>query len=159
MTIAANPAEPIAQTDDRPSGPPAHRHCRNRSVSGFRIALIVLGFIVFWPIGLALLAWTLWRRQITESSAWQSLRNLRWSSRRDDSPAASRFHGLMSRRPDNVALAEYLEREQERLRAEQSRLDDLVKAFEAFKDAERRSADERDFEAFLQQRRSDETNR
>ena len=45
-----------------------------------------------------------------------------------------------------------LAREQQRLRDEQQKLDDLVKAFEAFKEAERKTNDQRDFENFLRSR-------
>ena len=58
----------------------------------------------------------------------------------------------MARRPSNAALAEYLAREQRRLRDEQQKLDELVRAFEAFKEAERQANDQRDFENFLRQR-------
>lgn len=124
------------------------------SVGGLFIAAIVAGFIVFWPIGLALLGWALWRDQIMQ---WKIVRRFMDG----DLPAmpampkgmnARAFSGLMARKPANSALAEYLSGEQERLHAEQQKLDELVKAFEAFKSAEQQSRDRQDFEAFLRQR-------
>lgn len=109
------------------------------------IAATVLAFLVFWPVGLAMLAWALWHRQIKASSWWQSLRGIRV-------PSPADFSGFAPQRPSNEALASYLAREQQRLREEQNRLDDLVKAFEAFKEAERKANDERDFENFLKSR-------
>jgi len=61
----------------------------------------------------------------------------------------------MRRRPSNSALAAYLEGEQERIQQEKAKLEDLVRAFEAFKQSERQSADKKDFEAFLRQRDTD----
>ena len=115
MTTTTSPGE---ATMDSPA--PSRHYRRCGSFSPWRIAAIVAGFIIFWPIGLALLGWTLWGREI--------------------------------RQPDNTALAAYLAREQERLQAEQDKLRELVQAFDAFKQAERRTADQRAFDAFLQQR-------
>ena len=62
---------------------------------------------------------------------------------------------FVRRRPSNEALAEYLAREQQRLREEQQKLDELLQAFEAFKAAERKESDQRDFENFLRSREAD----
>ncbi len=142
---------------DAPADEPGPRRCghsgngrrrgRCSSMGGLYIAAMVVGFIVFWPIGLAMLAWALWRDQIKALPFVQKLRE-------SDMPKA-RFTGFAGRRPSNTALAEYLGREQARLKAEQEKLDELVKAFEAFKEAERQDADRRDFESFLRQRGDD----
>ena len=129
------------------SGPASGSGCSDpfQPGSGWYIAATVAAFLLFWPVGLLMLAWALWHRQIRASSWWQSLRGVRPPSM-DDLGAFAR------RRPSNEALAEYLAREQQRLRDEQQKLDDLVKAFEAFKEAERKSSDQRDFENFLRSR-------
>ncbi len=111
------------------------------------IAATVAAFVIFWPIGLAMLAWALWHRQIKASSWWRTLRGIRV-------PEAADLGGFARPRPSNDALASYLAREQQRLREEQNRLDELVRAFEAFKEAERKANDERDFENFLKNRES-----
>lgn len=116
--------------------------------SPLRIAAIVVGFLVFWPIGLALLIWTLWRDQIKASGVYRKIAGCR----PERGSAHLRRAAFRGRRPSNSALAAYLETEQQRLQAEQEKLAELVKAFEAFKEAESRSADKRDFEAFLKQR-------
>ena len=100
------------------------------SCSGWYIAATVAAFVLFWPLGLAMLAWALWHRQIRASSWWQGLRGVR-------PPTMNDLGGFVRRRPSNEALAEYLAREQQRLREEQQKLDELVQAFEAFKAAER----------------------
>ena len=125
---------------------------------GVYIGATVVAFLVFWPAGVALLAWALWRDQIR---AWPWFRKTAEIAKAPPKGfsgtgfGSGGFASMRSRKPDNTMLAEYLERERERLRAEQDKLDDLVKSFEAFKDAERRSADQRDFEAFLRQRGKD----
>ncbi len=134
-----------------PPAPPSpargscHRACG--SPSALRIAAIVIGFVIFWPLGLALLVWTVWGRQIRESAV--SSKFAQWRV-----PNRASMRDFATRQPDNRALAAYLEQEQQRLKAEQTRLDELVTAFDAFKNAEQRSADQRDFDAFLRQRDS-----
>jgi hypothetical protein len=127
--------------------PPSASACSDafRPGSGWYIAATAAAFLLFWPIGLLMLAWALWHRQIKASSWWQSLRGVR-------PPTIDDFGAFAWRRPSNEALAEYLAREQQRLRDEQQKLDDLVKAFEAFKEAERKASDQRDFENFLRSR-------
>ena len=115
------------------------------STSCWYIAATVVAFLIFWPVGVAMLAWALWHRQIKAASWWQGVRGVR-------PPTMDDFNAFARRRPSNEALAEYLEREQQRLRDEQQKLDDLVKAFEAFKEAERKANDQRDFENFLRSR-------
>lgn len=123
----------------------ATRHDTGGSFGFWYVAATVAGFLVFWPVGLALLAWAFWRDEIRASSLWQKLRGVR-------TPTPTDFGNFMGRRPSNAALADYLAREQQRLREEQRKLDELVRAFEAFKEAERQANDQRDFEAFLRQR-------
>ncbi len=152
--MTMNYSESTAMPADSTPGPEANRrhrhHCRNarghgRPFGGLYLAAIVVGFIVFWPIGVALIVWGFWRDRIKALPIFQRVTG----AAADRSP---KFQEWMARPPGNTALAEYLAREQERLKAEQARLDDLVKAFEEFKAAERRNADQRDFDAFLNQR-------
>jgi hypothetical protein len=127
----------------------AHRRINRsgRASNGLLIAAIVAGFIIWWPLGLAAVAYAIWRDKLnfTTPKAWAG------SSNRLNVAA------MIRQKPGNTALASYLEREQERLRAEQTKLDELISAFDAFKEAERRTADQRDFEQFMNQH-ADETN-
>lgn len=122
---------------------------------GVYIGATVVAFILFWPAGVALLAWALWRDQIR---AWPWFRKTAEIAKAPPKGfpgqafTAGGFASMRSKKPDNTVLADYLERERQRLRTEQDKLDDLVKAFEGFKEAERRSADQRDFDEFLRQR-------
>lgn len=147
MTTTINPTDSMVSS---PEPVTTRRGCR--SFGGWHIAAIVAAFILFWPLGLAMLAWALWRDQI---KAWPIVQKM-FGSYENRSPRTSHRPGFMARRPSNTALAQYLEREQERLKSEQEKLAELVKAFESFKDAEHRTADQRDFETFLQQRADDE---
>ena len=118
-----------------------------RTTDGLTIAAIVVAFIVAWPLGLAALAWVIWRQEIKNSSLMQKLRR----TQLPEAPSLPRF---MGRKPTNTSLAAYLDREQQRLRDEQKKLNELVEQFEAFKEAERVARDRQDFEAFLKQQES-----
>lgn len=128
------------------------RSDRNSKFSGPYIAAIVVGFYFFWPIGLALLAWALWSDQIKAMPLVQKF----MQGDLPKAPSMPNMSGLMGRRPSNSALAEYLAQEQSRIKAEQHKLDELVKAFEAFKSAESQATDRRDFEEFLRHREATE---
>lgn len=140
MDTTSSPSDPLLQSD-----PPASGRRRCHSAGGWYIAATVFAFIVFWPIGLAMLIWAIWGDRMKASRMSRRIADLNF---RD----VAQFTSPMNRRPDNMALAEYLEREQQRLRTEQEKLDDLLKAFDAFKAAEQRSKDQRDFDEFLKQR-------
>lgn len=142
-------SQPPAALTNESHGSHMRRRGGCRPVGGLMIAAIVLGFIVAWPIGLALLAWAIWHRDMR--SWWERNAEKFKTARREE---RNHFQGFMSRRPSNAALAAYLDREQDRLREEQKKLDELVREFEAFKAAEREAIDKQDFEAFLKSQAS-----
>ena len=147
MDTTSSPSEPLLQSE-APASP--RRRCR--SAGGWYIGATVLAFIVFWPIGLAMLIWAIWGERMKASRISRRIADF---NIRDVAQFTNPINPI-NRRPDNMALAEYLEREQQRLRTEQEKLDELVKAFDAFKDAEQRSKDQRDFDEFLKRRQPDE---
>lgn len=104
------------------------------------IALMVVGFIVFWPIGLALLAYIVWSGRM---KCWKNGR-----VGRKDGPG--RWHGPMSgvgRSSGNTAFDEY---KAETLR----RLEDEQKEFVDFLDRLRQSKDKAEFDQFMADRRA-----
>ena len=94
---------------------------------GAWIAAIVLGFIAFWPIGLALLLWMLWRGKAGSRSG----------GCRSRSRKANAFN--------NAAFAAHHE---ETLR----RLDEDARAFEDHLRAQAAERDRTEFEAFMARR-------
>jgi hypothetical protein len=95
---------------------------------GAWIAAFVLGFILFWPIGLAILGYTLW-----------SGRMGCWKNRRKHTSRASGSTG-------NTAFDDY---RAETLR----RLEDEQDEFKGFLDRLRRAKDKAELDEFLAQRR------
>lgn len=96
------------------------------------IITMVLGFIVFWPVGLALLAYMIWSKRMFKGSC---------GSRRHDS-MTFRHNGRTS---GNTAFDAY---KAETLR----RLQDEQEAFESFLQRLRDAKDKTEFDAFMNDR-------
>ena len=114
------------------------------------IALMVLGFIVFWPIGLAILAYLLWSGRMGcgrhDIEHWRERAAERWERKRErwERRWGGRHHGL--RPSGNRAFDEYRE---EALR----RLEDEAKEFREFLERLRMAKDRAEFDDFMRERR------
>src|SRR5215468_8585588 len=112
------------------------------------IGLMVLGFIVFWPLGLAMLAYILWGDRF---QGWKreftGARNGFWGchGRRH-----ARYHGFG--RTGNVAFDDWREKELERLEEERRRLDETLKEFDSYLRELRRAKDQEEFDRFMAER-------
>lgn len=98
---------------------------------GAWIAAMVLAFILFWPLGLALLAYMIWSKRMFSTSC----QNRRISA----------FGSTVSRNTGNAAFDAYKADTLRRLQEEQD-------AFEAFLGRLRAAKDKAEFDQFLQDR-------
>ena len=107
------------------------------------ILLMVIGFMVFWPLGLAMLAYIIWGDRIPEV-------------RRHFGEMKREWHGCGANRGSvrsgNTAFDDYRERELRRLDEERRRLDEERREFEQFVANLRRARDEEEFERFKSER-------
>lgn len=99
---------------------------------GAWIAAMVLGFIVFWPIGLALLAYMIWSKRMFKGSCA--------ARRAHHAPARHRFKST-----GNAAFDSYKAETLRRLEEEQD-------AFEAFLQRLREAKDKAEFDEFMEAR-------
>ena len=115
------------------------------------IALMVLGFMVFWPLGLAMLAYIIWgdrldgfKRDVNQATDgfFASCRSKRGRHHR------SHHHG----RTGNVAFDDWREKELERLAEERKRLDDMLTEFDDYARELRRAKDQEEFDRFMANR-------
>jgi hypothetical protein len=127
----------------------ANRFCAGRGRwSALNIVLMIIGFAVFWPLGLAMLAWIVWGDEIGRKT--EELRGqFRSFSERTPSLRAGSF-----RHTGNVAFDEYRERELTRLEEERRKLDEMRAEFESFLKELRRAKDQEEFDRFLAEFRS-----
>jgi hypothetical protein len=107
------------------------------------IVLMVIGFMIAWPIGLLVLAYILWGDRIPEFRRDASTIRVRTHFHR-------RYSGGES---GNIAFDEYRDRELKRLEEEQRRLDEERRDFETFLRNLRRAKDQEEFDRFMAERR------
>jgi hypothetical protein len=113
------------------------------------IAVMVLGFVLFWPVGLAVLAYMIWSGRMGctrngEMSRWQQ----RFADKFDR--GVERFGREMRagfQSTGNRAFDDYRE---ETLR----RLEEESREFRAFLDRLRKAKDKQEFDQFMAERRS-----
>jgi len=110
------------------------------------IALMVIGFVVFWPLGLAMLAYIIWGDRLD-------------GFKRDVNRATDGvFAGCRraSRRPrahtGNVAFDEWREKELERMAEERRKLDETLAEFDDYARELRRAKDQEEFDRFMANR-------
>lgn len=96
---------------------------------GAWIAAMVLGFIFFWPIGLALLAYLIWSKRMHTSRCG----------------SARRRHRHSARSTGNLAFDSYKEETLRRLEEEQE-------AFQSFLHRLRQAKDKTEFDEFMNER-------
>jgi hypothetical protein len=116
------------------------------------IALMVLGFIVFWPLGLAMLAYILFgdrlhafKREANEKmdGFYKSCRRGGWHGRE---------RGWHHRDTGNVAFDDWRKAELERIEEERRKLDAMREEFDNYLRELRRAKDQEEFDRFMRDR-------
>ena len=107
------------------------------------ITLMVLGFIVFWPLGLAMLAYILWGERLREEFG---------QMRAKGHFSSDRCGGF--RATGNSAFDDYRKVELERLAEERRQLDRERAEFEKFVADLRRAKDQDEFDRFMNARQN-----
>jgi hypothetical protein len=105
------------------------------------IATMVVGFVVFWPVGLALLAYMIWSKRMFSSTSCNT------HGRHDRHARAAQYHAARAamRTSGNSAFDAY---KAETLR----RLEDEQQAFEDFLARLRAAKDKAEFDQFMDDR-------
>jgi len=110
------------------------------------IAVMVLSFILFWPLGLAILAYMIWSGRMGcgrhgEMSRWQQRMSDNWDKSRERWGRGG-FHSS-----GNRAFDEYRDETLKRLEEEQ-------REFREFLDRLRKAKDKQEFDQFMAERRT-----
>lgn len=116
------------------------------------IGLMVAGFVVFWPLGLAMIAYVLWGDRLEEfkskfsqatgnQAAGGRARNCNWGR-----------NGAFHARTGNVAFDEWRDAEMKRLDEERRKLDEMRAEFDEYFRELRRAKDQEEFNAFMSRR-------
>jgi hypothetical protein len=133
------------------------------------IAAMVLGFMIYWPIGLAILGYKIYQRktgapdlQTVASAKWDEARSAMasgpWASRNSSCGWAgfgsNRGRGFYSPPTGNSAFDDWKVSELSRLDEERRRLDEAHREFSEYVEAIRRAKDREEFDRFMMERRA-----
>ena len=117
------------------------------------IALMVLGFVVWFPLGLAMLAYILWGEVFGGSSekaeAWVN-KSKAWC--RDQEFRSHRHSHGWRNSSGNAAFDEYRAEQLKRLEEERKRLDEEIHAFHEYMGNLRMAKDREEFDRFMRDR-------
>jgi hypothetical protein len=125
-----------------------HSYALRPAWTPLTIALMVIGFMLFWPLGLVMLAYILFGDHVHEIRRHFAGMRRSWSQ--DWGGCGSRGHA----RSGNSAFDDYRERELHRLDEERRRLEEERRQFEAFVYNLRRARDQEEFDRFMRERRN-----
>ena len=126
------------------------------------IALMVLGFVVWWPLGLAMLAYILWGEMFggsAEKAEGFVNRTRSWAE--NCGPKGHNgfrhHHGFRSQ-SGNAAFDDYRAEQLRRLEEERKRLDEEVNAFHEYMRNLRMARDREEFDRFMRDKNSNRPN-
>jgi len=116
------------------------------------IALMVIGFMAFWPLGFAMLAYIIWGDRLDgfKRDVNRATDGIFAGCRRGSDKAARWGNG--SARTGNVAFDDWREKELERLAEERRKLDDMLTEFDDYARELRRAKDQDEFDRFMAKR-------
>lgn len=129
----------------RQSGKRRRGGCGGRGQwSGFNIAAMVVGFVLFWPVGLVVLGWILSGRHVRDLPAavrrqWENL-DLSW-------PGAGRRGEF--KQSGNSVFEAYQQTQYERIAEIKQEIGERSRRFSEFRADARRRADEEEFRQFM----------
>lgn len=118
------------------------------------IALMVLGFVVWWPLGLAVLAYILWGEMFggsAEKAQGFVSRSREWTQK-TCGPRGNSFRHGFGPSSGNAAFDEYRAEQLRRLEEERRRLDDEINAFHEHMRNLRMARDREEFDRFMRDR-------
>jgi hypothetical protein len=134
-----------------------HKACKgSRKWSKLELAIMIGGFIVFWPVGLIALGAKLvngemWKGSKHNVMPWTAYSN--WRTERGDKPfgfTAPKWGEPAS--SGNAAFDTYKKEQLDRLEAERRKLDEEQKAFADHLTKLRRAKDQEEFDRFMAER-------
>ena len=116
------------------------------------IALMVVGFVVWFPLGLAMLAYILWGEMFggspEKAEAWVS-KSKAWCQ---NTSGRHHNHGHWRQSSGNAAFDDYRAEQLKRLDEERKRLDEEIGAFQEYMRNLRMAKDREEFDRFMRDR-------
>ena len=120
--------------------------------TALNIVLMILGFAIFWPLGLAMLAWIIWGDEIRAKAEEVKGHFRSFGERAPRFRSAQNF--AFQGRTGNAAFDDYRAQELKRLEEERRKLEAMRADFEKFLGELRRVKDQEEFEGFMREFRN-----
>lgn len=111
------------------------------------IAMMVVGFMVFWPLGMAMLAYIIWGDRLEGFK-----RDVNRATDGVFTGCRRQARHSMHARTGNVAFDDWRDAELERLNEERRKLDEARAEFEDYARELRRAKDQDEFDRFMRDR-------
>jgi hypothetical protein len=116
------------------------RMCGGGHWSGANIVAMVLGFIIFPPLGLVVLVWTILGNPIQDLPGWvRDKWNQMFRSRSGGSPHDS----------DNSVFNDFQQTQRDRIREIKEEIRNRAESFRVFRDNAKRRQDQKEFDDFM----------
>ncbi len=156
-----------AQAADQDAGR-RYRHTRWRASE---LVAMILGFIVFWPVGLAILGLKIWQRRSGDTghlvdfaqtkfrAKWDDLKSegKMWNCGHNRAERTRGFSGFGMRSTGNTAFDDWRSAELARLEEERRKLEAAEREFADYIESLRRAKDREEFDRFMNQRKAAQT--
>ena len=125
------------------------------------IALMVLGFVIWWPLGLAALAYILWGEMFggsAEKAERFAQRSRAWAEKCGPNGHGYRGHWRNQSASGNAAFDDYRAEQLRRLDEERKRLDEEIHQFHEYMRNLRMARDREEFDRFMRDRNTNRSN-
>ncbi|MDI9846872.1 DUF2852 domain-containing protein [Rhodoblastus sp. 17X3] len=118
------------------------------------LAAMILGFVLFWPIGLAILGWKMYQAKTRYAGDFGQFAQEKWGGfeRRSGLGAMAREFSGRPGASGNSAFDEWRKAELERLEEERRKIYEAEKAFYDYQEGLRQAKDREEFERFMASR-------
>lgn len=156
MSAYTGPYQPAY--DQEP--PRHHRGCGSFRWRPIELVAMILGFVFFWPVGLAIVLWKVWQRKHGYEGdlasflqdKWQAKREWAMTHKEEWAHYGSRFSGWNMGSSGNSAFDEWRGAELARLEEERQKLVAAEREFADFMANLRRAKDREEFDRFMNAR-------
>ena len=122
--------------------------CNKGNWSGINIAVMVIGFVLFWPVGLLILYWNITGRNLKDlpgavQDKWNSLFNGSWGSSKTEVTKG-----------ENSLFDEFQQTQYDRITEIKEEIKNRARSFKEYRSDAKRRADEAEFKEFMSADRS-----
>lgn len=111
------------------------------------IAMMIIGFMIFWPLGMAMIAYILWGDRLDEFKSNINSSTDRFAGKWSRDCGSRRYS---AKRTGNVAFDEWRESEIDRLKQERRKIEEMRAEFDDHLQELRRAKDKDDFDVFME---------